>query len=140
MLRARWQQLWVGWRAWRRSQQWLGPDQTLAPGAGEAGKRRWWPLRWGGLSPDQQVRYLYFQLLDRAAESDKPRLESETPAAFAPRLSNELEAEEPDKEAIEALTAAFERVRYAGESAQSEQVSWLQQLWDRLRRSFTSQP
>jgi hypothetical protein len=139
-LRTRWQQLWVGWNAWRRSQQWLGADQGVVPSAGEVGKRRWWPLRWGGLSPEQQVRYLYFQLLDRAAESHKPRLESETPAAFAPRLSNELEAEEPDKEAIEALTAAFVRVRYAGEPAQSEQVSWLQQLWDRLRKTFTSQP
>jgi hypothetical protein len=140
MLRARWQQLWVGWNAWRRSQQWGGVDRSIVAGMGEAGKRRWWPLRWGGLSPEQQVRYLYFEMLHRAAESDKPRLESETPAAFAPRLSGELEVEEPDKEAIEALTAAFERVRYAGEPAQSEQVSWLQQLWDRLRKVFTSQP
>ena len=50
--------------------------------AGAAGGRKWWPLRWGGLNPEQQVRYLYFQLLDRAAEYDKGRRESETPGSL----------------------------------------------------------
>lgn len=140
MLRARWQQLWTGWNAWRRSQQ-LRDGAILGSAIAEAGaRRRWWSLRWGGLNPEQQVRYLYFQLLDRAAEYDKPRRENETPAAYAPRLSEEVGAQEEDKEAIEALTNAFVQVRYAGQSPQREQVSWLAQLWDRLRRVFVSQP
>ena len=105
-----------------------------------AAGRKWWPLRWGGLNPEQQVRYLYFQLLNRAAEYDKGRLESETPAAYAPRLSEEVGAQAEDREAIEALTTAFVQVRYAGQAAQQEQVSWLAQLWDRLRKVFSSQP
>jgi hypothetical protein len=140
MVRARWQQLWSGWSAWRRSQQ-LRSAATLGSAITEAGGgRRWWPLRWGGLNPEQQVRYLYFQLLDRAADYDKPRRENETPAAYAPRLSEEVGAQEQDKDAIEALTKAFVQVRYAGEPPQREQVSWLAQLWDRLRRVFVSQP
>jgi hypothetical protein len=91
------------------------------------------------LNPEQQVRYLYFQLLDRAAEYDTPRRESETPVAYAPRLSEEVGAQDQDKEAIEALTTAFVQVRYAGQTPQSEQVSWLAQLWDRLRKVFVSQ-
>ena len=108
--------------------------------AGDATGRKWWPLRWGGLNPEQQVRYLYFQLLNRAAEYDKGRRESETPAAYAPRLSEEVVRKWKSEEAIEALTSAFVQVRYAGQPAQQEQVSWLAQLWDRLRKVFSSQP
>ena len=104
------------------------------------GIRRWWSLRWGALNPEQQVRYLYFQMLDQAAEHDKPRQESETPAAYAPRLSQELDAAPEDAEAIRTLTDAFVQVRYAGSGAQREQVSWLAQMWERLRRIFSSQP
>jgi hypothetical protein len=140
LLRARWEQLAGGWYAWRRSQR-LHRAAKLgtAVAGGEVG-RHWWPLRWGRLNPAQQVRYLYFQMLDRAAEYEKPRHESETPAAYAPRLSEEVGAEAEDKEAIEALTKAFVQVRYAGEVPQREQVSWLSQLWDRLRKVFASQP
>ncbi len=140
MLSARWQQLWVGWRAWRRSVQMRDASSLGTAITGTVTGRKWWPLRWGGLNPEQQVRYLYFQLLNRAAEYDKGRLESETPAAYAPRLSEEVGAEAEDREAIEALTKAFVQVRYAGQAAQQDQVSWLAQLWDHLRKVFSSQP
>ena len=62
---------WTGWNAWRRSQQ-LRDGAILGSAIAEAGaRRRWWSLRWGGLNPEQQVRYLYFQLLHRAAEYDE---------------------------------------------------------------------
>ncbi len=172
-LRARWDELWVGWRAWRRAQQLRAAVRMLAPAAAAGGGRRWWPLRWGGLNPEQQVRYLYFQLLDQAAAHKQPRQANETPAAFAPRLSRAISAEQqaaapgevgevgeageveapaapgassaPGEageagEAIEALTAAFVQVRYAGQPAEQEQISWLAQLWERLRKIFSSQP
>jgi hypothetical protein len=140
MLRTRWEQVWAGWHAWRRAQQQRSAENLVKSMAGGSEGRRWWPLRWGGLNPEQQVRYLYFQLLDRAAEADKPRQASETPAAYAPRLEAEVGAEAEDKAAIDALTNAFVQVRYAGEPAQREQVSWLSQLLDRLRKVFVSQP
>lgn len=139
MLQDRWQQLWGGWRAWRRSQQLRAAARLLVPAAQAGGKRRWWPLRWGRLNPEQQVRYLYFQMLDQAAEHDKPRQQSETPATYAPRLSEELGAAAEDDEAIRALTSAFVQVRYAGGVADRGEVSWLAQLWERLRRIFASQ-
>ena len=140
MLSARWQQLTSSWRAWRRSAQSRDASHSGQVITGATAGRKWWPLRWGGLNPEQQVRYLYFQLLNRAAEYDKGRHESETPAAYAPRLSEEVGAQAEDKEAIEALTRAFVQVRYAGQAAQQDQVSWLAQLWDRLRKVFSSQP
>jgi hypothetical protein len=140
LLQARWDALWGGWRTWRRSQQLRAAARLLAPTGQAGGERRWWPLRWGKLNPEQQVRYLYFQLLDQAAEHDKPRQQSETPAAYAPRLSQELGAAAEDEEAIRALTDAFVRVRYAGGQADRGQVSWLAQLWEHLRRIFVSQP
>jgi hypothetical protein len=111
----------------------------LTPLGPEGGERRWWPLRWGKLNPEQQVRYLYFQMLDRAAEHDTPRQQSETPAAYAPRLSEAVGAEQEDEAAIRALTDAFVQVRYAGSAADRQEVSWLAQLWERLRRIFSSQ-
>ncbi len=140
MVSARWQQLRLGWRTWRRSLQLGDADKLGTAIAGTAAGRPWWPLRWGGLNPEQRVRYLYFQLLNRAAEYEKGRGESETPAAYAPRLSEAVGAQEEDREAIEALTEAFVQVRYAGQAPQQEQVSWLAQLWDRLRKVFSSQP
>ncbi|MFN8467702.1 MAG: DUF4129 domain-containing protein [Caldilineaceae bacterium] len=140
MLSARWQQLRGSWRAWRRSVQMRDASSLGTAITGAATSRKWWPLQWGGLNPEQQVRYLYFQLLNRAAEYDKGRLESETPTAYAPRLSEEVDAQAEDREAIEALTKAFVQVRYAGQAARQEQVSWLAQLWDHLRKVFSSQP
>jgi hypothetical protein len=139
MLAARWEQLWLGWRTWRRTQQLRAAARLLTPAGQEGGERRWWPLRWGRLSPEQQVRYLYFQMLDQAAEHDKPRQQSETPAAYAPRLSEEIDAAQEDDAAIHALTDAFVQVRYAGSPAARDQVSWLAQLYERLRKIFSSQ-
>jgi hypothetical protein len=138
-LQARWHALWAGWRAWQRSQQLRSAARLLTSPAQAGGERRWWPLRWGRLNPEQQVRYLYFQMLDQAAEHDNPRRQSETPAAYAPRLSEEIGAAVEDDAAIRALTDAFVQVRYAGSAADRGEVSWLAQLWERLRRIFASQ-
>jgi hypothetical protein len=139
LLQARWEQIWVGWQTWRRAQQLRSAARVMAPAMQAGSARRWWPLRWGRLNPEQQVRYLYFQLLEQAAEHDKPRQQSETPTDYAPRLSHELDAAPEDQEAIRALTDAFVQVRYAGSRAEREQVFWLAQLWEHLRAIFTSQ-
>ena len=78
-------------------------------------------------------------MLDQAADHALPRQESETPAAYAPRLSQELGAAQEDEAAIRTLTEAFVEVRYAGGGVQREQVSWLAQVWERLRSVFSSQ-
>lgn len=139
LLRVRWEQLTAGWHTWRRTQQLRAAARRSAPPEAAGAARRWWPLRFGRLTPEQQVRYLYFQMLDQAAEHETPRQESETPADYAPRLSRKLDAAPEDEEAIRALTEAFVQVRYAGSGAQREQVSWLTQAWERLRAAFSSQ-
>jgi len=137
MLRLRWDQLTLGWRAWRRAQTLRAASRLLQPG-GAGAKRRWWSLRWGALNPEQQVRYLYFQMLNQAANHDKPRHAGETPVAYAPRLSQAFATQEEEDAAIRALTDAFVQVRYAAQPVASEQVSWLARAWERLRQAFGS--
>lgn len=138
LLRMRWNQFVGGWHAWRRA--YVGSAGGGGAGAEEdaGGRRRWWPLRWGNLDPTQQVRYLYFRLLDEAAEHQVARQPGETPRVFAPRLSQALDAGEEQTEAIHALTEAFEEVRYAGQRADQARASWLTRLWEQLRSIFTS--
>ena len=141
MVRARWQMLMAGLHRWR-------PVRTLRSGhsiesvAGPDGRPFWqrWLLRWRDLNPQQQVRYLYFQLLAYAEERAAPRQESETPQRFAPRLSQALDAPAPEEEAIQTITGAFEAVRYADQTIDKEQVSQLQRLWEQLRTTLGSQP
>jgi hypothetical protein len=139
-LRLRWAQVAAEWRAWRRARILRAAARMVQAEGGSGAKRRWWPLRWGGLSPEQQVRYLYFQMLDEAAGHEQPRRASETPVAFAPRLSQAFATQEEEDAAIQALTDAFVQVRYAAQPVASEQVSWLERAWARLRKVFTTKP
>jgi hypothetical protein len=51
------------------------------------------------------VRFLYFQMLEEAAEHDKARLPGETPAAYAPRLAAAVAHEEATAAPIAKLPA-----------------------------------
>jgi len=133
MVRARWDALAAAWRGWQ-------PVRTLRSKASPAAAhtpgtsfwRRLW-RDWRGLDPQQRVRYLYFQMLEAAAQRELPRRAEETPRRFAPRLADALEPPAAEEEAIQALTAAFESVRYADADVEAAQVSRLQALWERLR-------
>ncbi|MBK8047364.1 MAG: hypothetical protein IPK16_09745 [Anaerolineales bacterium] len=62
-LRMQWLALWSGWQSWQRSiVRALGgtPQSTGATGEKE---RRWWPFRWGALSP---------AMLDKVVRRNKP--------------------------------------------------------------------
>ncbi len=104
MLRARWLQVWSGWQTWRATQ--LGNAsrrKTGTPADGEQ-RRRFWPWRWQALDPTQRVRYLYFQLLIQAEERRLARRPAETPAAYAPRLSDALAPPPETPDDVETLT------------------------------------
>ena len=130
------QQVVAEWHAWRRA---LRAAARMVQGGGGQPRRRWWPLRWGGLSPEQQVRYLYFQMLDQAAGHDQPRRASETPGAFAPRLSQAFATQEEEERhpgphrrvcpgALRRPTGGQRAGFMAGAG------------WARLRKVFTSKP
>lgn len=138
MLRARWNGLVAGWRGWRGA--YAGSQANGAVHAeGTAGQSLWQRLwrGWRDLDPQQRVRYLYFQMLEAAARAAVPRNDDETPRRFAPRLSGSLEEAGTDDAAIEALTDAFEAVRYAGSKVDAGQVKRLQMLWEQLRTKLT---
>ncbi|MBW7884956.1 MAG: DUF4129 domain-containing protein, partial [Caldilineaceae bacterium] len=112
LLRQRWWALWSSWRQWRP----MGRlPREGGSGAGKAFGRSWLRdrIRWRWLTPLQQIRYLYFQMLEVAARHDLGRKPGETPVQYAPRLRQELVADGEDGDAIDALTEAFVRVRYA---------------------------
>ena len=77
-------------------------------------------------------------MLDVAAQRALPRHDEKTPRRFAPHLTNALEAPATEGEAIQAITDAFEEVRYAGKHVDAEQVNRLQELWQRLRTTLSS--
>ena len=85
----RWALLWRAWRAWR-------PVAVRGGRAGDAGAELavlpWYArlLPWRFLTPSQQVRYLYFALLDAAARLQAVRRAAETPHQYALRLQAQL--------------------------------------------------
>ncbi|MBP6440379.1 MAG: DUF4129 domain-containing protein [Caldilineaceae bacterium] len=139
MVRARWEALVSAWRGWQPVRAIRG-GRSAAGADSAAGQSLWQRLwrRWRDLDPQQRVRYLYFQMLDGAAQRATPRHDEETPRRFAPRLSHALEAPAAEDEAIQAITDAFEAVRYADEPVDAAQVNRLQELWERLRTKLSS--
>jgi hypothetical protein len=160
MLVQRWAVLLRAWQGWRPMATRHGPD---APDGGQAAALPWYArlLPWRFLTPSQQVRYLYFALLDAAARHETARAAAETPHQYAPRLQerlavtpagatttpelpagepfaspnagNEFGAEDDARIAVTELTAAFVGVRYAGAAATPQGVRRLRARWNRLR-------
>ena len=95
-------------------------------------------LPWRLLGPEQRVRFLYFQLLESAAQREVERQPAETPDRFAPRLEQAVTASAEETETIESLTAAFVDVRYAGRSVTNASVEELRRRWRQLRERFTA--
>jgi hypothetical protein len=128
-----WRLLMGGYRQWQATRV---RDQADAADAGGGSGPRRGLLSWFGkrsLTPEQQVRYYYLSLLEQAEESGRPRRRSETPNVFAPRLAAQVTEDESDQDAIDTLTQAFVRVRYARDRVEAAMLPELQQFWKRLR-------
>jgi hypothetical protein len=82
------------------------------------------------------VRYYYLALLHRAEEAGLPRREAETPLHYAPRLAEQLDADELNRTAITDLTDAFVQVRYAGSHVAPDRLAKLKQVWRQLKRTL----
>ena len=115
-----------------------GPNTPDADGVARLGLWQRLRRRWRDLDAQQRVRYLYFQMLDAAAQRELPRHAEETPRRYAPRLTQALDTVETDDEAIAAITGAFETVRYGGEEVTAEQVTKLHALWEQLRAKLSA--
>lgn len=156
----RWAGILQAWQRWRPVATRRGPGE---PDGMQAAVLPWYArlLPWRFLTPSQQVRYLYFALLDAAARHAAGRAAAETPHQYAPRLrerfaaSSAAEAPIPDSSAratsavpdaasemgeeddpqgaVTELTEAFVGVRYAGTDATPENVRRLRARWNRLR-------
>ena len=136
VLAHRWAVLLRAWRGWRPVATRGGQGEAVGA---EMAALPWYArlLPWRFLTPSQQVRYLYFALLDAAGRRQAARRVSETPHQYAPRLQERLAvaaapeapsldmsidggaapvvaAEDEPEVAITALTEAFVGVRYAG--------------------------
>lgn len=134
MLRARWQLLFGAYQDWQAAR--IRERALRAAQEGEEGQGSRLPnwLRWRNLDPDRQVRYYYLSILQRAAEAGMPRQVGETPARYAPRLAEKLEAEPEERAAIEELTEAFVQVRYAGTHVAPDRLARAKQAWEATKR------
>lgn len=136
-LRARWNELFGAYQTWQATRL---RDRRAAEALEDEKRGLGLPswLRLRNLSPSQRVHYYYLSTLHRAAEAGLPRRPAETPLRYAPRLARFIEEnnlEHPDEEAdVEELTTAFLRVRYAEKEVSEEELSFLQRVWERLRR------
>lgn len=133
MLKTRWLMLFGAYQQWqtarKRAEAERAAEALLKQGKGLPS---WLRLR--GLDPDRQVRYYYLALLHRAEEAGLPRQEGETPSSYAPRLAQNLEADDENRAAIGELTEAFIQVRYAGEHVQPDRLTHIKQMWNQLKR------
>ena len=133
MLRMRWLMLFGAYQQWQtarmRAQATRAEEALRGNGRGLPG---WLSLR--GLDPDRQVRYYYLALLHRAEEAGLPRKEAETPLHYAPRLADQLEADDENRAAITDLTDAFIQVRYAGDHVAPDRVARIKQVWQQLKK------
>ena len=134
MLRTRWLMLFGAYQQWqgarmRAQAERAAEDALKGKGRGLPG---WLSLR--GLDPDRQVRYYYLALLHRAEEAGLPRKEAETPLHYAPRLAEQLEADDENRAAITDLTDAFIQVRYAGDHVAPDRIVRIKQVWQQLKK------
>ncbi|MCC6455621.1 MAG: DUF4129 domain-containing protein [Caldilineaceae bacterium] len=133
MLRARWLMLFGAYQSWQaarvRAQAERAAEALQRGGRGMPG---WLGLR--GLDADRQVRYYYLALLHRAEEAGLPRKEAETPLHYAPRLAEQLDADDANRAAITDLTDAFVQVRYAGDHVAPDRLTQIKQVWRQLKK------
>ena len=132
---AQWQLLFGAARRWYAQRQ---PDSDAPARASynalPAFIRRLVP--WRLLSPNQRVRFLYFQMLAAAEQREVGRHSAETPDRFAPRLEAAITAAEEEAAAIAGLTGAFVAVRYAGRVMTVAAADQIKRNWERLRNSL----
>lgn len=134
MLRMRWMALFGAYQEWQAARvraQAARAEEALREGK-SGGLPGWLRLR--GLDADRQVRYYYLALLHRAEEAGLPRKQAETPLHYAPRLAEQLEADDENRTAIADLTDAFIQVRYAGDHVQPDRLERVKQVWRQLKR------
>lgn len=113
-LRARWAELFGAYQSWQ--------DGRLATGDGEATEKSGRSLlsrltgrtRWQDLSPDQQARYFYLNMLERAEKAGVGRDAGETPLRYAPRLTQLLHQKDREDAAAKASEVESE-IESAGE-------------------------
>ncbi len=143
-LRRLWERLIAQWMAlFGAAQRWARQRQMVQSESSEqqAGGLAKWVRRllpWRLLDPNQRVRMLYFQMLERAAEKAVGRQPAETPGRFAPRLESSIDALPDDAAAIDELTAAFVDVRYAGRVVDTADSERLRKRWEQLRATLAS--
>lgn len=81
----------------------------------------------------RRIRALYQQLLAGAAGVGTPRTPAETPQEYRTHLADDWQA---DADALETLTAAYHRARYAPEPPNAADGDAAQAAWQRLAQRF----
>jgi hypothetical protein len=92
----------------------------------------WWQ-NWRAHTPRERVRRLYLALVQRANQAGVPRQADQTPYEYSAKLSSQLPGEQ---DALAKITDAFVQARYSRRDFQTEEVSQLHRLWQRLQSAL----
>jgi hypothetical protein len=85
------------------------------------------------LSPKEQVKFYYYAVIRRGAESGVPRIPTQTPAEYQRNIQVRFPEVADD---IGALTAEFEDARYSLHETSSETARKAKNNWERVRQVF----
>ena len=108
----------------------IGPDEKGSKDQAGFG-RGWFGFR--RLSPREQVRSYYLNVLQQAADKHSARQANQTPYEYEPRLGQAI----PEvQEEIAGLTEAFVQARYKRETVEPDTVRGIKPLWRRIKRAL----
>jgi hypothetical protein len=127
-------QLWSWLRQWTQAGMAMLPRRKLggdaASAAGLAAQSLSW-LNLRRLTPRERILYYYLNTLRRAEQKGAVREKDQTPYEYEPRLARS--APEVQVE-IRDLTDSFVQARYSQEEIGEDQATFVQKLWQKIRR------
>lgn len=129
----KWKRRWVAWKnsaaqGVRKTLQAFREDL-----ARRVGREPWGFFRIRALDPRQMIRFYFFALLRRGAESGTARLPSQTPREYLAVLSGK---QEPIREELRELTQAFEESRYTLHPLGPEKARRVRKAWNAIRMAL----
>ncbi len=126
---------WTVWR-WNAVQSFRESWHALREDlAGRTGWEQRGFLSLRGLDPRQSIRFYFFALLRRGAESGTVRRPAQTPREYLVVLSDK---EEQIRNELQELTLAFEESRYTLHEVGPEKARRVRKVWDTIRASLRS--
>lgn len=90
---------------------------------------------WKGRSGRHLIRYLFYDVVNKAAKQTGPYRQAETPGEYGRRLANGLTDQSPEE--LAQLTVSYEWARYSEDEPDARQVRSARQAWGIVVRALS---